>query len=396
MTDHMSKDRLLFVIQRFGNEVDGGAELYCRWLASHLKDLYEIDILTTCATSYRTWANVYPPGTFNLDGLTIIRKQVSQEREINTFNDLTHWILSNPHEDADESRWLEAQGPYSPGLIEFIDRFHQDYRALLFFTYLYYPTVAGAQIAPQKSILIPTAHDEPVAHLRLYKNLYSNAAGLLFLTYPEAEFVNNTYVVSNTPQAYVGTGIELPEREITSTEFINKYSIVTPMILYVGRVEEGKGCLEAAHQFTLFCEKYHFSGNLVFAGKQHMNFPDSDRVRFLGFIPDGELHAAFEASDIVIIPSQFESLSILLLQAFACNRPVLVNGRSAVLTDHCIRSNGGLFYRDSNEFCFALELMLNSTDLRLKMGQNGLDYIKKSFHWDFVRLRVQHFLDAYF
>ena len=44
--------------------------------------------------------------------------------------------------------WLKRQGPWSPGLIDYLKRHHKQYDALIFFTYLYAPTVLGLQIDP--------------------------------------------------------------------------------------------------------------------------------------------------------------------------------------------------------------------------------------------------------
>ena len=61
--------------------------------------------------------------------------------------------------------WLKQQGPWCPGLIDYLQRQHHQYDVLVFFTYLYAPAVLGLRIAPSKSILVPTAHDEPAIRL---------------------------------------------------------------------------------------------------------------------------------------------------------------------------------------------------------------------------------------
>ncbi len=394
--DRTSGGKLLFVIQRYGVEVDGGAELYCRWLAKHLKSLFTIDVLTSCATNYITWANVYESGVTEVDGVRVIRCLTASERDIDSFNIKTNRLLTMPHSSKDELDWLEAQGPVSPDMIQFISDHGHEYRCLVFFTYLYYPSVRGTLLFPSKSILIPTAHDEPVAHLEIFKELFSRIAGLLFLTYPEQDFVQSFFKTTAIPYAYLGTGIDLPPSNLTPDEFIAKYNLKPPVLLYVGRVEEGKGCREAASFFERYCEDSGFSGSLVFAGKKHMQFEETSQIRFLGFLPDNELGAAMDSAEIILVPSPFESLSILLLQAFLQSKPVLANARCAVLRDHCVRSNGGLFYFNELEFCEALDLMLNSRHLRRTLGGNGRKYVDRNFQWEAVRQRFQAFIDSFF
>ena len=85
--------------------------------------------------------------------------------------------------------WLKRQGPWVPGLIEYLRRQHQQYDVLVFFTYLYAPTVLGLEIAPARSILVPTAHDEPAIRLEIFKEVFRKPAALCYLTDSERRFV---------------------------------------------------------------------------------------------------------------------------------------------------------------------------------------------------------------
>ena len=80
---------------------------------------------------------------------------------------LPDWIFGNAHSADDELEWLKRQGPWCPALIEHLERRHATYDALIFFTYLYAPTVLGLRVDPRRSILVPTAHDEPAIRLAI-------------------------------------------------------------------------------------------------------------------------------------------------------------------------------------------------------------------------------------
>ena len=54
--------RVAIVVQRYGVEVNGGAELHARTIAELLHEDVDVTVLTTCALDYRTWADHYPPG----------------------------------------------------------------------------------------------------------------------------------------------------------------------------------------------------------------------------------------------------------------------------------------------------------------------------------------------
>ncbi len=123
---------------------------------------------------------------------------------------------------------------------------------------------------------------------------------------------------------------------------------------------------------------------LALMGVKLMSLPEEPYVRFAGLLSDRERLEALEAATVVICPSPYESLSLLALEALAVGTPVLVNARSAVLVEHCVRSNGGLYYADGDEFAECLTLLIRDTRLRTALGRNGRDYIRRNYRWDIV------------
>jgi len=93
-----------------------------------------------------------------------------------------------------------------------------------------------------------------------------------------------------------------------------------------------------------------------------------------------------------VVPSPYESLSLLALEAFAVGTPVLANARSEVLVDHCVRSNAGLFYADREEFVEALNLLLGDEQLRAAMGRNGKEYVRRNYRWDVIMSKYDRLL----
>ena len=153
--------KIAFIIQRYGTEVLGGAEQHCRLVAERLAGQHEVEVLTTCARDYITWKNEYPEGSDRIRGVTVRRFANAQMRDLAAFNKYSEWIYSHPHSRNDETEWLKQQGPWCPALIEHLRRQQQQYDVLVFFTYLYAPTVLGLEICPSRSVLVPTAHDAP-------------------------------------------------------------------------------------------------------------------------------------------------------------------------------------------------------------------------------------------
>ena len=335
-------------------------------------------------------------------------------RDITAFNRYSDWIFQHSHTRADEYEWIKQQGPWCPALIEYLEHHHEDYDALVFFTYLYAPTVLGLKVAPSRSILVPTAHDEPAIHLDIFKDVFSQPAGIAYLTEVERRFVTTHFSTRAVAEDTVGCGVELPPQTFSRNRpagpepagddeglaeaaaerprsplaargaaFRRRHRLHGPVLLYGGRIEKGKGCEELIEYFST----YHAGGgdaSLVLMGVKLMPLPEEPFIRFAGLLSDRERLQALEAATVVVVPSPYESLSLLALEAFAVGTPILANARSEVLVDHCLRSNAGLFYADRDEFVECLKLLMIDDSLRTAMGHNGRAYVRQNYRWDLV------------
>ena len=412
--------KLAFIVQRYGTEVLGGSEHLCRLVAERLAAQHEVEVLTTCAREYTTWKNEYPEGADRIRGVTVRRFANAGTRD-KSFNEYSEWIYRSPHSRADEMEWLKQQGPWSPSLIDYLRRHHQQYDVLIFFTYLYAPTVLGLEIAPPRSILVPTAHDEPAIRLEIFKDVFSRPAALCYLTDREQQFVHHQFPDRPLLEEVVGVGVDMPQnhgyprlndveedapadeqaaasvhsdeaapgREFPShlnergAVFRRRHRLYGPIVLYGGRIDPGKGCEELIEYFSSYV-KEGGEATLALMGVKLMALPDEPFIRFAGLLSDHERLQALEAATVVVCPSPYESLSLLALEALSAGTPILVNARSAVLVEHCVRSNGGLYYADRDEFVECLRLLIRDEPLRTGMGNNGVEYIRQNYRWDVV------------
>ncbi|HEV3214712.1 MAG TPA: glycosyltransferase [Vicinamibacterales bacterium] len=437
--------RIAFIVQRYGTEILGGAEYACRLMAERLAPRHEVDVLTTCARDYVTWKNDYPEGADRIRGVTVRRFANAETRDIASFNRYCDWIFTNAHDTADEMEWLKQQGPWSPALIDYIKRTHKNYDALIFYTYLYAPTVLGIEIDPARSILVPTAHDEPPIHLGIYKNVFRLPKAIGYLTEVERKFVTDTFERSAAIEETVGCGVDLPPHHAyprpagpagpmgsmgaagpanpanndgPATEdgpdqgdsaqadgsqddesgsanrfqshvsargatFRRRHRVHGPFVLYGGRIDPGKGCEELIEYFSTYVEDGG-DASLVLMGLKLMPLPEEPFINFAGLLSEQERLQALEAATVVVVPSPYESLSLLALEALAVGTPILCNARSDVLVDHCLRSNGGLFYADRDEFVEGLKLLVADERLRAVMGRSGREYVRRNYRWDVV------------
>lgn len=74
----MRRLRVALVVQRYGLEVNGGAELLCRMIAERLASRHSVEVLTTCAVDYVTWKNEYAPGLAEVNGIPVRRFRVDR------------------------------------------------------------------------------------------------------------------------------------------------------------------------------------------------------------------------------------------------------------------------------------------------------------------------------
>jgi glycosyltransferase involved in cell wall biosynthesis len=412
--------RIGFVVQRYGAEILGGSEYHCRLVAERLALRHEVEVLTTCARDYITWANEYPEGADRVRGVTVRRFANAHTRDITAFNEYSEWIFANPHTRADEMKWLEMQGPWCPALIDYLKKHHRSYDALIFFTYLYAPTVLGLEIDPSRSILVPTAHDEPAIHLDVYQDMFRLPAAVAYNTEVERNFLKATFQIRAVIEETVGCGVDLmvgesdgPAPVASATEdddsgegvdviaqmrsrgvpFRRRHRLYGDFLLYGGRIDAGKGCEELLEYFTSYKEQ-NGDATLVLMGVKLMQLPEVPWVKFAGLLSERERLQALEAATIVVVPSPFESLSLLALEAMAVGTPVLCNGRSEVLEEHCLKSNAGLYYQDRDEFIECTKLLLRDERLRRAMGRNGKEYVKRNYRWDVILAKYDRLIAA--
>lgn len=384
--------KLALVVQRYGLEVNGGAELHARQLTEHLAGHYDIEVFTTKAIDYVTWKNEYTEDVEQINGITVRRFGVDKKRNESKFSRLSSQVIGVSHTDELEEEWFDAQGPYCPSLIHYIEEHADDYDAFIFMTYLYYTTVRGLPKVKDKAILIPTAHDEPPIYLNYFNRLFKMPKGIFYNTVEEKKFIeqkfNNADIINN--DGFGGVGVEVPD--VIDADGFKKEHGIEHYMVYVGRIDEAKGCRQMFEYFDRYkkenADKADFK--LVLMGKPIIEIPKRDDIISLGFVSDQVKFNVIAGSDFLIMPSQFESLSMVVLEALSLKVPVLVNGRCLVLKGHCTHGNAGLYYRSYYEFAGCINYYLSHEKERKLIGESGYKYVNDNYRWDVI---IQRFCD---
>jgi glycosyltransferase involved in cell wall biosynthesis len=383
--------RVAFVVQRYGPEVVGGAELHCRWVAEHLAERHEVEVLTTTATDYLSWKGALEAGTSELNGVVVRRFPVARERDVDRFDPVANKVCFFEHTDAEERDWLEEHGPVCPELLAWLGQRESEYDALIFFSYRYWTTYFGLQVAPGKSILVPTAEHDRVLYLRLFRDFYRLPAAIAFNSPEERILIERVTGNESLPGEVVGTGINRPA-VVPVAEVETRLDLLGDYVVYVGRIEPEKGCAVMIDHFLRWQRETRANVTLALLGRGTMSFSENAHVRLMGVVPDAEKLAAIARSRALVMPSRHESLSMVVLEAWMMQRPVLVNGDCEVLRGQVLRADGGLYYRRYEEFAAALDLLLGEPALADGLGRQGHAYFQDNYAWERIMEKYERLI----
>ncbi len=389
----MKRRRLAFVVQRYGPEIDGGAEYECRRVAEALAPYHDVEALTTCARDYLTWQNVYRPGLETVHGVRVRRFPVERPRRVRAFGRYADWLYAHPHTFFDEAAWVRRQGPLALSLVEWIRDHADDHDGFLFFTYLYLPTLLGLPLVAHKAVLVPTAHDERPIYLDLFRSLFRLPRALVFQVEEEQAFVESRFHTGHIPAAVIGGGVE-PVADAQPERFRRQTGLAGPYLLYVGRVDVEKGCRDVVDAFLAWRARRREPLSLVLMGTLAMRLPRHPALLALGFRPEAEKWDALTGATALVMPSPHESFSFVLLEAWAQGTPALATARSAVLRGHVERSGGGLLYDGTPaDFAACLDTLVADEALRKGLGERGRGYVESRYRWPTITQRYLEFLD---
>jgi glycosyltransferase involved in cell wall biosynthesis len=373
--------RVAFVVQRCGLEVNGGAEAHCLAIAQRMSVFWETEILTTCAVDYVTWEDFYPPGEERIGDVLLHRFPVAASRVTETFNQISATI-SEKRSSArveEEEAWMQAQGPWCPELIRYIETHSREYDAFIFFTYLYWPTLMGLPKVADRAILVPLAHDEWTIYLGIFRQLFTRARRFIFNTIEEKQFLQRLFPESRLEGPVVGVSVDRTS-EVNPLRFRVEHAIEDGFLLYVGRIDPSKGCEELFEFFLRSRTEGRLPSKLVLLGKPVMPIPAHPDIITLGFVSEQTKWDALAACEALVMPSVNESLSMALLEAWSVGKPVIVNGRCEVLVGQCRRSNGGLWYSNYVEWT-KIVACLQSGRVSNVLGRQGWRFVREHYSW---------------
>jgi glycosyltransferase involved in cell wall biosynthesis len=355
---------------------------------------YQVDVLTTCALSHYTWENVLPAGVTEDRGVRVRRFRTAVTPLTVAQADREHRALHGPPLSLEEEiSWVNGRFRV-PDLYFYLAGHAEDYDAVVFSPYLFWSTVYGASVAPERSIVMPCLHDEPYARLRVVSEMLSNVAGLWFLSEPEHQLGHRVTRWLPPTHAVVGAAVHAPA-SYDPEGFRERHGLTRPFVLYAGRREEGKGWNELLRAFSAAALNRHLPFDLVTFGAGDPAIPERLRSRVidLGFIADEEVPNAMAAAEALLNPSVNESFSRTTMETWLAGTLVIASAASDVLVWHCERSGGGLTYVDDYELGECLSFLAESPKAAAAIADRGRDYVVSNYTWDLVLDRMEQSLE---
>jgi glycosyltransferase involved in cell wall biosynthesis len=384
--------RLACVVHRFGREIAGGSEGHCLVIAERLAAHHDVTILTTTATDHVTWRNEFPAGRSELGALHVHRFPVVRQRVIRDFADLSDRVFSVAAPPELQEEWFRANGPEAPALLEHLKAHGGEYDLVMFWSFRYYQSYFGLPLVADRAVLLPTAEEDPAIHIGHLRRYFSQPAGMVYLTPEEQELVEARIEGRVPPSCIIGSGLD--EAAPRDASPLGAVGVTPPYVLYLGRIDPNKGCDTLLRFYPRWADLTGSQVPLVMAGPANMAVPEHRLVKPLGFV-DGPLREALLAhASVIIVPSPYESLSMVLLEAWNHGVPGLVNAQCRVLKGQAQRSGGALYYRNFDEFSAALKVLLERPAVARSLGAAGQAYVARTYRWPTVMGTLERFLST--
>ena len=384
--------KVTYVVPRYGLEVIGGAELGVRMLAEQLVLAgVEVEVCTTCAVDSDTWADSYPPGAEQVNGVLVRRFRSTSGRDPR-FDELSARVLPDAAGASEivEREWIERQGPVCPAALDAAGSSRA--QVVIFSPYLFWPSVTGILRFGRRALLHPATHEEAPIHLPIFRRVFGSVGALAFYTEAEQRLTEQLFpAVSALPQTVIGLGVVegagLPAGARAAIRVGER-----PYLLCLGRVDAGKGTVVLRQFFAAYKQRHPGPLALVYVGPVVDPLPPHPDVIVTGAVDESVKWGALRGASVVVSPSTSESFSLALLEGWTAGRPALVNAACHATAGHVRASGGGLCFDSYAAFEVSLERLLADAALRSAMGSAGRDYVARRYSWPRLAERYCSFL----
>lgn len=396
--------RVAIVTPWFGRELKGGAEQQAWQIASRLAVRgHSVEVVTTCCRSHQEdWATNHLPHGYVVEpeGFAIRRFPVN-DRDRAEFDRVCGHLLrlevgnlkpGVPPVSAEDSRIFARELIKSQQLLNFLSAQQHTFDAFILLPYLYGPVLDAVQILGDRAHLQPCLHDEAYAYLPEVAEAFYHAGSLLFNSEGELELAAKLYGPAILAKSVVaGEGVETVgsppgvSRNGSPNENKERY------LLYLGRKDPGKNVDLLVRAFQRFrALRPNSNLRLLLAGYGSINLSGQNIVVDLGLVSESEKEKLLCDCVALAQPSQNESFSRVMMEAWIHRRPVAVHARCLATATAVRHAEGGWLADDDDDWARLLVEIdrLSSAELD-QLGENGRRYASSMADWEKVMERYE-------
>jgi len=393
----VSDIKIAFVTPWYGQDIPGGAEAEARRTAEHLLGAgMQVEVLTTCVREFRSdWATSYHRPGVSVENGVPVRRFTVRRRDREAFDAVNYRLMQGLSVTPAEEELYLAESVRSLALESYIAEHRQAY-LYFFIPYMFGTTYWGIRSAGDRAFIIPCLHDESYAHMSVFSDMFERVQRVVLHSDPELRLARSLYGLSEPMLALIGEGVDT-DWESHSEALRAKYRLERPFVLYAGRKDPGKNVDLLIRYYRRYRSSHPDGPDLVLIGGGALPVAVSgdEGIHDLGFVPVQDKYNAYAAAVCLCQPSLQESFSLVVMESWVAEVPVLVHADCAVTREHCVRSNGGLFFVTYREFEACLDVLLARPLLRDALGRNGRRYVLENYHWDVIVDRFRQLVDDY-
>ncbi len=386
--------RFTFVITRYGPDILGGGEKHARDICERLaRRGHDVRVLTTCARSYTDWRDVMPAGREMIEGVEVLRFPVDRGR-VRPLDEIVKAVGAvAPSLPGVGRAWSATMGPRVSALLDRLPAEAASRDVLVFFSLLSTFAFDGLPRVGARSVLVPLVHEEAPIYFSIARRTLSLPAALLVNTEEERARIERVSRGKSAPIAIVAVGREEPAARDPS--FVPPTQ--RPYILVLGRAAKARPIVAAWRALQSLADAPPIELaegrrvtwreiDLVTVGEPSQAFARAPNVVQLPFVDDATRWQLTRNAIAIVNPSRHESLSLVLIEAWSCGVPVVVNAACDVTAGQVRRSRGGVTvdFSDPVAAARAIATALISSADRASMGSSGEAYVAARYDWDRV------------
>ncbi len=368
---------IAIVCFRFGADIVGGAETSLRKIARALRRAgHHVEIFTTCTRHESDWTNAMPAGTTREDGLMIHRFPIDPHDRGRHHASVRAILEAGGLVSPELEKAYLRHSIHSTRLIDTLRTRIDGFATVITGPYLFGLTHDIATAFSDKTLLVPCFHQEPLARLGAWPNLYGQVGGLLFHSLEEQELAQTELGINHPNATEMGTYVDVPS---TPLPLEATGDAAKPYLVYCGRYSAQKDVPHLLEYAARYQELHPGRFDLVFLGQGEVQIPRQPWIRDLGRVDEQTKHTVLAGAAALVQLSRQESLSLVALEAWAQGTPVLVDSQCAVLAGQVRRSQGGRAVETFEDFAQALDDCWANPAAWMQMGQRGRAYVKERY-----------------